>query len=143
MQLENGSEDDSWLCNYCDKSNTDRENGKKVAAWRCTADFRNSKEKTTRNGCDYDICSDCIKEYRVSFRVQQSDNLLLAEEASRFYQSQIQCSKDKRVRDVFIICLDLDYFTSCNFTFRILSFIKRVWSGAENEVPDSIRNEIR
>ena len=75
MQLAKGSQDESWECDYCNKSNYQREDGERVAAWRCTADLRNSKGKTRRNGCDYDICSDCIPEYRVNFMVQQNDNL--------------------------------------------------------------------
>ena len=59
--------------------------------------------------------------------------LLLADEASQFHQSQIQCYKGKRVRDKTVV----------SFHFRIFAFMKRIWTGAENELPDTLRNEIR
>ena len=94
MELTEGSENQDWFCNFCKRNSWDFE--EKVQAWRCPQDIRDLKEQighienTTRplsvpirasakqarlntTGCDYDICNQCIKEYRVRLQHIQPD----------------------------------------------------------------------
>ena len=59
MVLIVGSEDEVWSCDLCDGYNF----GKtvKVRAWRCLHDWRLTKQA---DGCDYDICSQCVPAKR-------------------------------------------------------------------------------
>ena len=63
--VESTENDSSWLCDFCDESNEDieKEIGEKVKPWRCSEDFR---VDASTNSCNYDVCSRCIEEYRVS-----------------------------------------------------------------------------
>ena len=99
MQQKICTQNDEWVCDFCGKSSLERENGEKNVAWRCTADFRNTKGKTIQNGCAYDICPGCIEEHRVGFKVRKNVVIsLLLEKASQVYEGQTQCSKENRVR---------------------------------------------
>ena len=110
MQLANSSDDDSWGCDYCGKSNSQRGIGEKVAAWRCTANFRNSKEKTMRNGCDYDICSNCIKQYRVSFSAQLSHNITTCRKSLSILSRSSSIYQRKKSKIIIIIILSFHQY---------------------------------
>ena len=57
MELSDGSENQLWNCDLCGRHSVD---GEKVQAWRCLQDIRSG------GGCDFDICTRCIEEYKVS-----------------------------------------------------------------------------
>ena len=64
MELTEGSENQAWFCNFCKRNSWDFE--QKVQAWRCPQDIRDFEAHIhVSTGCDYDICTQCIKEYRV------------------------------------------------------------------------------
>ena len=80
--VENTENDISWICDFCNESVEDIEDeiGEKVNPWRCSEDIKDISTKEeietlvesgiqigATNGCDYDICSRCIEDYRVCF----------------------------------------------------------------------------
>ena len=72
MELIKSSENQDWTCDFCERDNISTDVGEKVQAWRCPQDIRNSKGDRKATGCDYDICTRCITEYRVSVFVQST-----------------------------------------------------------------------
>ena len=56
MELIEGSEHQLWTCDLCGRHSVV---GEKVQAWRCLQDKRSG------GGCDFDICTRCIGEYKV------------------------------------------------------------------------------
>ena len=58
MELIEGSENQRWICDLCDR---DSAVGEKVQAWRC------SQDKRSGGGCNFDICTLCIGEYKVYY----------------------------------------------------------------------------
>lgn len=65
MELVEASKSQDWICDFCGSYSKDHV-GEKLKAWRCPHDKRGDpKGKRKATGCDYDICTNCIKEYRV------------------------------------------------------------------------------
>ena len=92
MELIEGSEKEDWICDFCE-SYSKNHVGEQLQAWRCPEDIRDPNLGYMKaRGCDYDICNNCIKEYRVSENsenVNYFDMSFFAEEASELHQGKI------------------------------------------------------
>ena len=157
MELTEGSEDQAWFCNFCKRYSRDFE--EKVQAWRCPQDIRDLKEQighienTTRPlsvpirtsatqarlntaGCDYDICNQCIKEYRVRLQhIQRDIKAFLAKATLLLY-----CSLQKKPLNFIRVRFSGPEMRTENIIFR---FFKTYVVGEEENLPETIKYEAR
>ena len=76
MELVVGSENEEWTCDWCEVRNDPagvcrscwgcRGSTGVRQAWRCCADVRAPTTSSETEGCRFDICTDCIEDFRVS-----------------------------------------------------------------------------
>ena len=76
MELIEGSENEDWICDFCESFSKNHV-GEQLQAWRCPQDIRDANLRYSKaRGCDYDICNNCIKEYRVSENSEIGNSLI-------------------------------------------------------------------